>query len=107
MLKTILAIIIAAGIFSCSDTVKGNVLPNSDTIKGRVSVKGNEPHTYLALKTVKEEFKIVGLLTNEIRDKYQNKYIEVKGAIIKKAIGPGFPAELEVTSIVKVSSDPL
>jgi hypothetical protein len=74
---------------------------NPITIKGSISVKGNEPHTYLALTTDRnEEFSIVGKKKKEIWENYQGQVITVKGKIVRKSIGPGFPAEFDVTKII-------
>ncbi|MDY6969145.1 MAG: hypothetical protein SVR08_10910 [Spirochaetota bacterium] len=72
-------------------------------INGKVSVKGNEPHTYLVIITRKYgALKIVGAFEKEIRRNYQQKYIKVNGKVVKKTIGPGFPAEFKVTEIIEI-----
>ncbi len=68
--------------------------------RGKVTVKGSEPHTYLVLVAKDTEYKLVGRLQEKIWQQYQGRTIEVRGEIIKDAIGPGFPAELEVTEIL-------
>ena len=75
----------------------------SITLKGKIAVKGSEPHTYLVLVSVENgEYAIVGELKQEIWNKYQGHMIKVRGNVIKQAIGPGFPAELEVIQILEV-----
>ncbi|MCP4134417.1 MAG: hypothetical protein GY754_25820 [bacterium] len=96
VIKIIFFLIIAASISSCSES-----------IHGKVAVKGSEPFTYLALVIDDHNsFKIVGKLSQEISSKYQGKYIKVTGKIVRKAVGPGFPAELEVESVVGASDTP-
>jgi hypothetical protein len=77
----------------------------SVTIEGKISVKGNEPNVYLALTTKdNREYSIVGKYEKEIWEKYQGQSIRVKGRIVKKGIGPGFPDEFEVTGIMEKSN---
>jgi hypothetical protein len=72
------------------------------TLSGRITVKGNEPHTYVVLVAGEsEEYVIVGDLAETLRKEYQNKRVRVKGKIVGKAI-PGKPAELEVFEILEV-----
>ena len=78
----------------------------SMTLQGRISVKGNEPHTYLALSTGESEYSLVGPLRDSLLKQYQGKYLKVRGEIVKEALGPGYPAEFEVQDIVEVSSEP-
>lgn len=87
----ILIILISNFLFFCGDV-----------IEGRVSIKGNEPHTYLSIVTSEgEEFRIVGELEKSISKKYQGNTIKVKGKIVQKGLGPGFPPQLEVEKIVE------
>jgi hypothetical protein len=72
-------------------------------VKGRVSLKGNEPFTYLAIETATgQEYALVGELTEEIRAKYQGKEIEVAGTVVKADAGPGSPAQLQVQKILEI-----
>ncbi len=90
-------ILIAAGTSSC----------RSVTFHGKVAVRGSEPHTYLSLLSAdKGEAALVGPLRDEIEANYQGRYIKVEGRVVKKAAGPGFPAELEVIRILEVRSRP-
>jgi hypothetical protein len=80
---------------------------NSLTLSGRVSVKGNEPLTYLVL--VSEEkgaFTIVGPLKEEIRRNHQGKYLKVRGRIVEEPQGPGLHPNLEVLEILEIRSRP-
>lgn len=71
-------------------------------VAGRVAVKGNEPHTYLVLVSDSREYKLVGPLQEKIWKTYQGQRIRVRGRIVREALGPGFPAELEVLEILEV-----
>ena len=74
-----------------------------DTIEGRVAMKGNEPHTYLSIVTEKgQEFRIVGKLENKIAKNYQGNTIRIKGGIVKKGVGPGFPPHIDVVEIIDI-----
>ena len=76
---TVLLILFTILIFSCGDI-----------IEGKISVRGNEPHTYLSIVTTNgNEFRIVGNLERRISEKYQGGTIKVRGIIIQKGIGPG------------------
>lgn len=67
------------------------------TVQGKISVKGNEPHTYLCISTKEGlDYKLVGSLKDEIRARYQHVILHVSGKFTGKALGPGFPAELDV-----------
>ena len=79
------------------------ILAGCLTYTGRVSVKGNEPHSYVVLVTQDDTaYRLVGDLAPRIRKEYQNMTIVVRGCIVKEAVGPGFPAELHVEEIVRV-----
>ncbi len=73
-----------------------------NTFTGRVAVKGSEPHTQIVLVTIEADYVLTGPLAERIRNEYQGHTLEVSGEIRKEALGPGFPAELEVFEIVKV-----
>lgn len=91
---------------------------NSVSVQGKVAVKGNEPFTYVALVADENvEYSIVGPLKSEIREKYQGRYLKVRGRIIRSgpSVGspskpgpstPGPPVELEVLEILEVRNKP-
>ncbi|MEA1953401.1 MAG: hypothetical protein U9O24_03320 [Campylobacterota bacterium] len=68
-------------------------------LKGKVSVKGSFHH-YLNIKDIKSN-KSYKIQNSEAFDliKKQNQVIKVKVKLIKEAIGPGFPAVIEVLQI--------
>ncbi|WP_455381385.1 hypothetical protein [Salinispira pacifica] len=70
------------------------------TFTGRISVKGSEPHTYLAIDTADHgELEIVGPLASRIRALYQGQIITVEGTVLDSGSGPGFPPKLRVDRI--------
>lgn len=72
------------------------------TLSGRITVKGNEPHTYVVLVVDDStEYTIVGDLAEVLRKEYQNKTVKVKGKIIKSKAA-GIPDKLEVLEILEV-----
>ena len=78
---------------------------------GRVSVKGNEPHTWLAL-TVEDGkvYELVGDKAALIREGYQNRRLRVEGRIVSAAAAPGAataaapgtPVRIDVTGFREV-----
>ena len=81
---------------------------NSVSVQGKVAVKGNEPFTYVALVADGNvEYSIVGPLKIEIREKYQGRYLKVRGRIVRPSRPkPGPPAGLEVLEILEVRDKP-
>ena len=69
-------------------------------LEGRVAVKGSSPHTYLSIKDSKSHtsYKIQNQEKFDLMKK-QNQTIKVKATLIKEAIGPGFPAVIEVVEV--------
>ena len=60
-----------------------------DTLTGTISVKGNEPFTYLALTTDKAEFEIeMGLYTDTLLKNYQGSTVTLQVEIIRKPEPP-------------------
>ncbi len=97
--------------FSCaSDGTREKESEDLEAVTGSVfagtlSMKGSEPHTYLALTTEEGiEYKITGPLEKKLAGAYQYKKVTVAGKIVKEAVGPGFPAELNVSEILKGDS---
>ncbi len=71
-------------------------------LKGKISVKGSEPHTYLCLSTdSRTDYRLTGELKDLIWTRFQQEMMTLEGVVSKKALGPGFPAEFIVHKIVK------
>ncbi len=75
-------------------------------IKGKISVKGSEPHTYLCLSTAsRTDYRLAGELKDLIWTRFQQEMMTLEGVVSKEALGPGFPAEFIVHKIVKQASE--
>jgi hypothetical protein len=75
---------------------------NSDLeLKGGLYMKGSSPHSYLVIEDQKSHtnYKIQNpkSFNLEIR---QKQIVKLKAKLMKKAIGPGFPAEIEVVEVI-------
>jgi len=69
-------------------------------LEGRVAMKGSSPHTYLSIKDSKSQksYKISNQAKFDLMRK-QNQTVKVKAVLLKEAIGPGFPAVIEVVEV--------
>ncbi len=81
------------GFFGCAQD-------NTIELEGRVAMKGSSPHTYLSIKDSKSQqsYKIQNQAEFDLMIK-QNQTVKVKAVLIKDAIGPGFPAVIEVVEV--------
>ena len=73
---------------------------NMMEIEGRVAMKGSSPHSYLSIKDSKssKSYKIQNQGKFDLMNK-QNQTVKVEAILIKEAIGPGFPAVIEVVEV--------
>lgn len=53
--------------------------------EGRISIKGNEPHTFVALSTEDEVFRLSGDVADELGDTHQNRTVRVVGYVEGRA----------------------
>jgi len=92
-MKKILIALAILGFIGCAQD-------NTMELEGRVAVKGSSPHTYLSIKDSKSQksYKIQNQEKFNLMQK-QNQIIKVEAILIKKAIGPGFPAVIEVVKV--------
>ena len=69
-------------------------------IVGKIKVKGSSPHTYLVIEDNKthKSYTISNAKDFNLTNR-QNEILKVEAKIIKKAVGPGFPAVIEVLEI--------
>ena len=69
-------------------------------LEGRVAMKGSSPHTYLTIKDTKSQksYKIQNQAKFDLMKK-QNQMVKLRAVLIKQAIGPGFPAVIEVVQV--------
>ena len=73
---------------------------NMMELEGRVAMKGSSPHSYLSIKDTKSQksYKIHNQDKFDLMKK-QNQTVKVKAVLIKEAVGPGFPAVIEVIEV--------
>lgn len=72
--------------------------------EGTISLRGNEPHTQLVLMTSQgTSYELTGNLVKELAG-HQYRKVVVRGRLISKSVGPGFPAKLEVDKIIEVKN---
>ena len=92
-MKKILIALSLIGFIGCA---QDNVME----LEGRVAVKGSSPHTYLSIKDSKSHtsYKIQNQEKFDLMRK-QNQTLKVKAVLIKEAIGPGFPAVIEIVEV--------
>ena len=91
-------------LFSCVSEEKKQVKMDETsiiTISGKIEIKGNEPHTYIAIVIDNgTEYAIVGDLEELIRSEYQNVIVELEGIVVSQAVGPGFPAKFKGLQLI-------
>ncbi len=100
---SLFGIIFIASTISCMTNSQMN--PSNDqtqVVEGKITIRGNEPHSYVHLETQsKQHYCIVGEFEQAIRESKQHQTVKLKGRVVKKAKGPGFPAEFEVLEIIE------
>ena len=69
-------------------------------LEGGLYVKGSAPHSYLVIEDQgsHKSYKIQNPKTFNL-EKRQKEIVQLKAKLIQKAIGPGFPAVIEVTEV--------
>ena len=69
-------------------------------LKGHISMKGSAHHSYLAIydKSSQTSYKIQNKEKFNL-EAYQNRDVVVEVKVVKEAIGPGFPAEIEILKL--------
>lgn len=92
-MKKILIALSLMGFIGCAQD-------NTMELEGRVAVKGSSPHTYLSIKDSKshKSYKIQNQEKFDLMKK-QNQTVKIEAILIKEAIGPGFPAVIEVVEV--------
>ena len=91
--KTLMLVLASLSLTACSEG-------DMTEVNGRLAMKGSSMHTYLVIeetkshKTLKisnkEAFNLIGR---------QNEIVTLKVKLIKKAVGAGFPAVVEVLEV--------
>lgn len=69
-------------------------------LEGKIAVKGSEPHAYLVIEDIKTDknYKIANSNQFNLKN-MQNKKVKLKVKLLKKALGPTFPAVVEVIDV--------
>ncbi len=69
-------------------------------LEGGLYVKGSAPHSYLVIEDQKshKSYKIQNAKTFNL-GKRQKEVVKLKAKLVKKAIGPGFPAIIKVVEV--------
>jgi len=69
-------------------------------LEGGLYMKGSAPHSYLVIEDQKshKNYKIQNAQTFNL-GKRQKEVVKLKAKLVKKAIGPGFPAVIEVVEV--------
>ena len=74
-------------------------------VTGRVVVTGSDPLVILVIVTDGDDkYELVGEQADPLWD-LQQRQVTVRGRVVQEAVGPGFPAQLEVDSYT-VARDP-
>jgi hypothetical protein len=71
------------------------------TYEGRLSLQGNEPHTYLVLSTDAQVYRVVGPLAERLL-RHQGQTVTVRGRIEQEG-SMGRPADLRVMKILEAA----
>lgn len=75
------------------------------TVSGRVVATGSDPHVTLVVITeANEQYELVGARAEPLWH-LQQRPVTVRGRIVQQALGPGFPAQLEVDSYILTASE--
>lgn len=92
-MKKLILVLSLIGIIACAQD-------DFIEVEGRIAVKGSSPHTYISIKDNKshKSYKIKNYEKFGLMQK-QNQTVKVKATLLKEAIGPGFPAVIEVVKI--------
>jgi len=69
-------------------------------LEGRLAVKGSSVHTYLVIEDKKshKNYKIQNKESFNLMNR-QKQTVKIKAKLVKEAIGPGFPAVIEVVEV--------
>ncbi|HEY9190404.1 MAG TPA: hypothetical protein VIM88_06015 [Sulfurovum sp.] len=92
-MKKLIILLTFLGLTACAQE-------NMMELEGKVAVKGSEPHTYLSIKDSKSQksYKIQNQAKFDLMQR-QNQTVKLKAVLVKEAVGPGFPAVIEVIEV--------
>lgn len=89
------AALIASLAVACASPPTSSEAGGGVAVVGRVTATGSEPHVILVLVTDDGDYELVGDRAGELW-RLQQRDVSVRGRVVRKAYGPGFPAQLEV-----------
>ena len=108
---TAMLVTVSLTLSACSQTAPHNPRPmqllqrsinkpegETMTRSGTLQIRGSGPMAHLELVTDHGSYRIINPDTFGLMQQ-QNRSVRLKVRLIKKAIGPGFPAEVEVISV--------
>ncbi|MFW5828368.1 MAG: hypothetical protein ACOCU4_09755 [Alkalispirochaeta sp.] len=73
-----------------------------ETMEGRISIKGSEPHTYVALSTPDQTYQLTGDPVEVLAADYQNQTVRVEGVRVEGDTGSLLPLiEVESFEVVE------
>lgn len=98
-MKKYLMALLSLGILGCTSNAASS---NTLYLQGEIHMKGSSRSTFLSIKDQKSGvlYKIQNPSIGNLSQK-QNQLVRVEAKLAKKAIGPGFPATIQ---IIKVSN---
>jgi hypothetical protein len=91
MKHILLIVFLSLGLLAMTSKVKSDFI----TLEGKIEIYGNEPHTYVGIKTKNSVYKIINAKKYNLQN-FQNKTLKIKAKIIQNKKGPGFPAVIEI-----------
>ena len=89
-------LIIALSLLGLIGCAQDNIM----VLEGRVAMKGSSLHAYLSIKDSKSQksYRIQNQSKFNLMKK-QNQTVKVQAVLVKEAIGPGFPAVIEIVEV--------
>ena len=97
------AALIVPVLLACASTSEPAEHEGRIVLTGRITVTGSAPHVKLVIVTDDQAYELVGE-TSEGLWRLQQRRVTVSGHVVRQALGPGFPAQLEVEQYADVPS---
>jgi len=87
-------------LISVTSLFSENIPQDRLTLEGKIMIKGNEPHSFVALTTKKgEEYQLQGSLVKNLRQRYQGMVLKLSGTLMDKKKHYGRPIRFNVEEI--------
>ena len=97
VVRTAGAVVIAAVLLACASSPEPPDTQAGVEVTGRVTVTGSHRDYKLVIVTDTVAYELVGDHAEPLWD-LQQRHVQVRGRVVSEAVGPGFPAQLEVDS---------